>query len=208
MGVSKIEQLIEDIFDFVENSKTSFANPNKVTLHRDELYDMLDELRMRTPEEIKKYQKIIANRDKILVDAKNNADLMIEQANNRAAALIDESEMVHQANVKAEDIVNSAIADAKQIVAEANNDATQIRTGALVYTNDLLTNAESILQNAYKNTKSRYDLVFEALKEDLDIIEANKKEIERDLPHEVMSDLSDNTVDDLLEALGEADIDE
>lgn len=202
MGVSKIEQLIEDIFDFVENSKSSFANSNKVTLHKDELYDMLDELRMRTPEEIKKYQKIISNRDKILTDAKNNADLIIEQANSRAAALIDESEMVHQANAKAEEIVNSAINDARQIISEANNDATQIRTGALSYTNDLLTNAEGILQNAYKNTKARYDLVFEALKEDLDIIAANKREIERDLPHEVMPDVSEKSVDDELEALG------
>lgn len=206
MGVSKIEQLIEDIFDFVENSKTSFANPNKVTLHRDELYDMLDELRIRTPEEIKKYQKIISNRDKILTDAKNNADLIIEQANARAAALIDESEMVHQANAKAQEIVTSAINDAKQIIAEANNDGMQIRTGALSYTNDLLTNAESILQNAYKNTKSRYDLVFEALKEDLDIIDANKREIEKELPHEVMTDDGEKTVDAELAALEGVDI--
>ncbi len=187
MAISKIEKLIEDIFDFVENSKSSFANPNKVTLHRDELYDMLDELRMSTPEEIKRYQKIIASKDRILSDAQNNANLIIEQANSRAATLIDESEMVHQANQRAEEIVAAAIDEARKIVATANKDAMQIRTGAITYTNDLLTNAESIIKNAYTNTKSRYDMVFQALQEDLDIIASNKRELEQDMPREMVN---------------------
>ncbi len=201
MSISKIEQLIEDIFDFVENSKSPFANPNKVTLQRDELYDMLDELRMRTPEEIKKYQKIIANRERILSDAQNNANLIIEQANSRAAAIIDESEMVHQANVRATEILNAADSEADSIIARANEEAAQIRTGAIQYTYDLLTNAESIMQNAYKSTKARYDLVFDALKEDLDIIESNKKELERDLPNNMISEIENEKEEDLEESI-------
>lgn len=205
MSVSKIEQLIEDIFDFVENSKSPFGSPNKVMLQRDELYDMLDELRMRTPEEIKKYQKIIANRERILSDAQNNANLIIEQANSRAETIVDESELVHQANVRATEILNAADSEADSIIARANEEATQIRTGAIQYTYDLLTNAESIMQNAYKSTKARYDLVFDALKEDLDIIETNKKELERDLPNSMISEVESETedveesIDELLE---------
>jgi len=163
MGTSKIEQLIEDIFDYVEGARSSIGNPNKVVLQRSGLYDMLDELRVCVPEEIKKYQKIIANREKIIDDANAKASIIIDQANQRAATLIDESE----------------------IIGEANEEATQIRTAAIAYTNDLMTNAESILQNAYKNTKSRYDAVFEALKEDITIVQNNKRELERDLPREV-----------------------
>ena len=187
MGASKIEQLIEDIFDFVENSKTSFTNPNKVTIHRDVLYDMLDELRITTPEEIKKCQKIINNRNAILEDAQKKAAMIIEQANNKASAIVDDSEMVHQANQKAQEIIDNAVREGNRIVTEANSAAEQIRVGAIAYTNDLLTNAEGIIQNAYKNTKARYDLVFDALKEDLDVIALNKKELERDMPKEVVS---------------------
>lgn len=187
MGASKIEQLIEDIFDFVENSKPSFTNPNKVTIHRDVLYDMLDELRITTPEEIKKCQKIINNRNAILEDAQKKAAIIIEQANNKASAIVDDSEMVHQANQKAQEIVDNAVREGNRIVTEANSAAEQIRVGAIAYTNDLLTNAEGIIQNAYKNTKARYDLVFDALKEDLDVIALNKKELERDMPKEVVS---------------------
>lgn len=187
MSTSKIEQLIEDIFDFVENSKSSFANPNKVTIHRDVLYDMLDELRITTPEEIKKCQKVITNRNAIIEDARKKAAIIIEEANSKASVIVDDSEMVHQANAKAKEIVSDAVDEARKIIDDANTSAEQIRISAITYTNDLLTNAEGILQNAYKNTRSRYDLVFEALKEDLDVIAENKRELERDLPKEVVN---------------------
>lgn len=207
MAESKIEQLIDDIFEFVESSKSPFTNHNKVTLHKDELYDMLDELKMRTPEEIKKYQKIIANRDKIIADAQNNADIIIEQANNHAAAIVDESVMVHQANERAEEIIAAANNEANIIVSRANEEAMQIRVGAIQYTNDLLSNAESIIQNAYKNTKARYDLVFEALKEDLDVITANKKDLAKDMPQSMREELGielDNPpVDDINKLIDE-----
>ena len=207
MAESKIEQLIDDIFEFVESSTSPFTNHNKVTLHKDELYDMLDELKMRTPEEIKKYQKIIANRDKIIADAQNNADIIIEQANNHAAAIVDESVMVHQANERAEEIIAAANNEANIIVSRANEEAMQIRVGAIQYTNDLLSNAESIIQNAYKNTKARYDLVFEALKEDLDVITANKKDLAKDMPQSMREELGielDNPpVDDINKLIDE-----
>lgn len=196
MGASKIEKLIDDIFEFVEDSRSPIGNPNKVILHRAEFYDMLDELKMRTPEEIKRYQKIIANRDKIMEDANREAAIVMEQANSRAAAIIDESEMVRQANQKAQEIITAAMAEANRIVTAANEEAGQIRVGAIAYTNDLLTNAEGILQNAYQNTKARYDLVFGALKEDLDIIAANKRELEKDMPREVQKT---EPVDEIME---------
>jgi len=193
---SRIEQIIDDIFEFVEGARSPMGNPNKVVLQRAELYDMLDDLKRRTPDEIKKYQKIIENRDRIIEDANNNAAVVIEQANQRASALIDESEMVRHANQRAQEIITAATQEANRIVTMANEEASQIRIGAISYTNDLLTNAESILKNAYKNTKARYDLVFSALQEDLEIIQANKRELEKDLPREISSQQASEAVDE------------
>ena len=207
---SKIEQIIEDIFEYVDSARSPIGNSNKVVLQKAELYDMLDELQRRTPEEIKKYKKIIDNRDRIMEDANNNASIIIEQANQRAAALIDESEMVRSANQRAQEIITAATQEANRIISMANEEAGQIRIGAISYTNDLLTNAESILKNAYKNTKARYDLVFSALSEDLDIIQANKRELEKDLPREVASNTqpeeavnSDEQLEEILEDINE-----
>lgn len=185
-STTKIEQLIEDIYEFVESSRSPLGNTNKVVLQRAELYDMLDELKAKTPEEVKEYQKIIANRERILEDARQRANAMIDQANAKVEAIVDESEVVRRSNQQAQEIVNSATVHANSILEKANEDAAQIRMSAISYTNDLLTNAEGILQNAYKNTKARYDLVFEALQEDLDIIASNKKELETNMPLEAL----------------------
>ena len=186
-STTKIEQLIEDIYEFVEESRSPLGNSNKVVLQRAELYDMLDELKLRTPEEIKEYRKIIANRERILEDARQRANSIVDEANARAAAIIDESEVVRKANQQAQEIVNSASVHGNSILEKANEDAAQIRMNAIAYTNDLLTNAESILQNAYKNTKARYDLVFDALNEDLEIIKQNKMELEGSMPLEALN---------------------
>ena len=195
-SATKIEELIDDIYEFVESSRSPIGSSNKVVLQRAELYDMLDELKMRTPEEIKEYRKIIANRERILEDARQKANAIVDQANARASAIIDESEMVRRANQQAQEIVNSANFHGNTILENANQDAAQIRMSAIAYTNDLLTNAEGILQNAYKNTKARYDLVFDALQEDLDIIRKNKSELEGNMPLEALDISFNDNVDD------------
>ena len=78
MGASRIEQLIEDIYEFVESCRMQPLSSTKVIVPKDELYDLLDELRLRTPDEIKRYQKIIANRDAIIADAKTNPSRFLQ----------------------------------------------------------------------------------------------------------------------------------
>ena len=75
MATSRIEELIEDIYDFVEDCKAQPFATSKVIVPKDQLYDFLDELRLRTPDEIKRYQKIISNKDAILEDAQTPFDL-------------------------------------------------------------------------------------------------------------------------------------
>lgn len=209
MGANSIEKMIEDIFEFVDSARSPMGNPNKVILHRGELYDMLDALRLRTPEEIKRYQKVIANRDRIIDDANKSAALVIEKANSRAAALIDESEMVRQANQRAQEIVTAATQEANRIITGANEEAAQYRINAITYTNSLLTNAESAIQAAYKDATVRYEELFNTLKMNLDTIRENKRELEMSLPYEVQKesqtpeDSEGDETDSLLDAVDE-----
>lgn len=188
MGVSKIEQLIEDIYEFIESCKMQPLSSTKVIVPKDELYDLLDELRIRTPDEIKRYQKIISNRDAILSDAQEKANTMLAEAEAQTNALVDEHQIMQQAYYQANDIVNQATEQANQLLAEAseqanailaqaNADADQIRSGALGYTNDLLVNAENILSAAYESSKNRYESLLNALQSDLQVIASNRQEL-------------------------------
>jgi vacuolar-type H+-ATPase subunit H len=177
MGVSRIEQLIEDIYGFVESCKMQPLSSTKVIVPKDELYDLLDELRLRTPDEIKRYQKIIANRDAIMADAEDKASVMLAEAQEKTNSLISEHEIMQQAYYQANEIVNQATDEANRILAQANYDYTQIRSGALSYTEELLSDVEKILASAYEDNKNRYDALLGSLKGSLDIVISNKKEL-------------------------------
>jgi vacuolar-type H+-ATPase subunit H len=184
MGVSRIEQLIEDIYEFVESCRMQPLSTTKVIVPKDELYDLLDELRLRTPDEIKRYQKIIANRDAIIADAEEKAASIMAEAGEKAHSLINEHEIMQQAYYQANELVSKAAAEADKMIAEANQDANQIRTGALAYTEEMLTDVENILSNAYDSTKSRYDSLLNAIKGNLDIVINNKRELAAEQTYE------------------------
>ena len=177
MGASRIEQLIEDIYEFVESCRMQPLSSTKVIVPKDELYDLLDELRLRTPDENKRYQKIIANRDAIIADAEEKAAAILAEAGERANSLLDESEIMQQAYYQADSLVKNASEEGSRIINEANEDALQIRQGALAYTADMLTDAEAAIQNAYESSKTKYENLLNALRGNLDILASNKREL-------------------------------
>ena len=77
---SRIEQIIEEIEEYIDSCKFQPLSTSKIIVNKDQIDELLRELRMKTPDEIKRYQKIIANKDAILADAQAKADGMIEEA--------------------------------------------------------------------------------------------------------------------------------
>ncbi len=177
MGASRIEQLIEDIYEFVESCRMQPLSSTKVIVPKDELYDLLDELRLRTPDEIKRYQKIIANRDAIIADAEEKADVILRQTKDKAKDLLNEHEIMQQAYYQANEMIMQASEEAERMRREAAEESDQIRTGALAYSNDVLTEVERVLASAYETAASKYDGFIGTLKENLEIINNNKKEL-------------------------------
>ncbi len=174
---SRIEQLIEDIYEFIESCKMQPLSNTKVVVPKDELYDLLDELRLRTPDEIKRYQKIINNKDAIIADAQEKAEGIIKNAQEQAAALVNENEIMQQAYAQADQMLADANAQADQIVGSAEAEAEEVRRSALAYANDLLTQVENILGNAYESVNSKSAALVNSLKDNLDIVVGNRAEI-------------------------------
>ena len=71
---SRIEQIIEEIEEYIDSCKFQPLSTSKIIVNKDQMDELLRELRMKTPDEIKRYQKIIANKDAILADAQAKAD--------------------------------------------------------------------------------------------------------------------------------------
>ena len=59
---SRIEQIIEEIEEYIDGCKPQTFSSSKIIVNREEMEELLNELRIKTPEEIKRYQKIKAIR--------------------------------------------------------------------------------------------------------------------------------------------------
>ena len=177
MGVSKIEQLIEEIYEFVESCKMQPLSSTKVVVPKDQLYDLLDELRLRTPDEIKRYQKIISNRDAILQDAQEKANNMLAEAEAQTNALIDEHQIMQRAYAQANEVVMLATKQAQEILDNATNDANNIRMSAMQYTDDILGNLENAIGRAMEASRVRHDSYMGSLQEFYDIVSSNRAEL-------------------------------
>ncbi len=181
MGSSRIEKIIDDIYEFVESCKPMAFSQTKVVVPKDELFDLLDELKLRTPDEIKKSLKVIAMKDKIIADAQEDAQGIISETKLKADRMVNDSDIVTEAYRRADEIMKHAQDEANEIIMEANRDAGQIRTGALSYAEDMLGEVEKVISHAYDTTKGRCDSLVESLRGNLEVLVNNRNEITAEL---------------------------
>lgn len=174
---SRIEQIIDEIEDYIDNCKYQPLSQSKIIVNKDQLDELLRELRMKTPDEIKRYQKIIANKDAIIGDAQAKAEAMLEEAEIHTNELVSEHEIMQQAYSQANEIVMAATQQAQDIIDNATHDANEIRVGAMHYTNDIMLNAENIIGHTIESYTTKYDGLVNSLKECYDIVYRNRQEL-------------------------------
>lgn len=172
--MSRIEQLIDEIEEFIESCKTQPFSQSKVIVPKDELYELLTELRLKTPDEIKRYQKIISNKDKIISDAQAQAEKMLEETTAYTNALVEEHEIMIKAYARAEEVINNANAQAEATVSAANEDAEGIRRSALEYTEEMIVNLETLISRTLEGAKTNSEALIGGLSYNLDILLNNK----------------------------------
>ncbi len=177
MQVSRIEQKIEDIYAFVESCKMQHLSTTKVVVPKNELYDLLDDLRRDVPEEIRRYQKILSQRDAILEDAEAKANEILVDAREQYRGMAEEHSIMQQAYQQAELMVQQATERAEAIVATARRQAEEIGSGAIYYTTDMLDMAEKVIASAYESAVSNSNALEAALKSHLKTISQNKAEL-------------------------------
>ena len=175
---SRIEQLIDEIEDYIESCKPKFMSSTEIIVNKDEIDELLRELRMKTPDEIKRYQKIISNKEAILADAQAKADAIIAKAQVKTDELVSEHQIMQQAYAQANEVVMIATKQAQEILDNATNDANNIRMGAMQYTDDLLANAESIIGHTLDSYTTKYDSLVNSLQECYDMVRNNRAELD------------------------------
>lgn len=173
-SASKIEDIIDEIEAYIDDCKPSAFSTSKIVVNKDELESLLQELRTKTPDEIRKYQRMIANREQILADAKAKADEIISQAQIQTNELVSEHQIMQQAYAQANEVILIAQKNAQEKIDRATEDANNIRMGAIAYTDELLANIQTILTNSIETTRARDDAFLSTMQAYLDTVDANR----------------------------------
>ncbi len=117
--------LIDKLDDLVHNAK-SVPMTDQVRVDKEEIYDILDQMRATIPEEIKQARWIVKERQEMLAEAKREAEKIVKEARERQERLVGEEEVAKQAERMAEDIVEDARAREREIRLGAEDYADEI----------------------------------------------------------------------------------
>ena len=175
--MSRIEQLISEIEEYIDSCKFQALSNTKIIVNKEELEELLVELRLRIPDEIKKYQKIISQQDTILGEAQAQADAIMSDANAQTSEMVNEHEIMQRAYAHANEVMEQANLQAQAIVDQAVNDANAIRQGSIQYTDDMLNSLQAIISHTMDEAKSRFDSFANSLQSSYDIVSSNRKEL-------------------------------
>lgn len=192
---SRIEQIIEEIEEYVESCRFQPLSTTKIVVNKEELEELLRELRLKTPDEIKRYQKIISNKDAILADAQAKADGIIAEAEAKAKEMVSQHEVMQRAYTQANETINAANAQAQDILDSATTDANSIRLSAITYTDDMLENLSNIMEATLNDAGAKYNSFIESLQGCYSVVKQNREELAPQTSQAALSSLEYDEID-------------
>ena len=133
---------LQQLEELVRDAK-SMPLSSSALLNRDEVLEMLQEMRESLPEEIKQARWIVKDREELLGKARHEAERIVEQARE------DQLRMARK-----EEVVQRATEEADRIVAEAEEQALEARAEAESYVDGKLAQFEVALRRILEGSQS------------------------------------------------------
>jgi chemotaxis protein histidine kinase CheA len=135
-----ILQLVDRLEELFNQSKPIWLT-HSVIVDEDKFLDIIDQMRITVPEEVKKAKQLYAQKDRILAQAQEEANRTVEQARLKATELVEKEVLVEDAQRRATEIID-----------QSQRTAEEVRQGADQYSEDtlagLITEMERILNQA------------------------------------------------------------
>lgn len=131
MDILHLIDRLEELF----NESRPIPFTHNVIVDEDRMLDLIDQLRVAIPEEVRKSQQLLSQRDRILAQAQEEANRTLALAREKSEQMIERDALVQSAQKRAE-----------QIVAQIREDAEDTRREADIYVVETLTHLEMELE--------------------------------------------------------------
>ncbi|MBO5426610.1 MAG: hypothetical protein J6A25_13970 [Lachnospiraceae bacterium] len=170
MEKGRSEQLIERLIDMVENGQSMPLSTGKVVINKEEAVLMLKELSNIVHGELRMYREFNDRRGKIINDAKKEAEDIIYEA-EQTASRIRVTKRMSEGNT----LYRPEKLDVEE--RKALRTATDIYAASIIYTDEMLTEVNDVVAQAYDLISNQYGKMVDILQEKAKIIADNKAEL-------------------------------
>ena len=154
MAGTPIDELINSLYEMVEDAWTMPLGADRCVLDREKVLDVLDEIRANLPSDLKMAREIVAKRNDILESGKKEAENMRKQAEEFARQRVSEHEVTQEARKKAAEMIASAEQRAREVMRVAGE-----------YCDDAMKRTEDALSQTLSEMKQSRVQFLQALKE-------------------------------------------
>ena len=139
MDILHLVDRLEELFN--ESRPLPFSH--SVVVNEDRMLDLIDQMRVSIPEEIKKAQQLLAQRDRILAQAQEEANRTLALAREKSEALVGRDSIVAEAQARAEQIIQQARVDVNVVKRESDEYVLETLTGLEAEMERLLSQARN-----------------------------------------------------------------
>ena len=166
----EIFTLLETLEDLLERGR-NVPFSAKIIVDKEEMLDLIKEIRLKLPDELKQAKWVKEERQRILAESQKEADGIVKEAENRIIAMIDEHE-----------ITRKAYDQKTEIIETANEMSREISQGTKEYANNLLNSTEKVLTDSLakleKDISEAANIMQMSLEGTIKTIQDSKKELQ------------------------------
>jgi cell division septum initiation protein DivIVA len=124
MDILHLVDRLEEVF----NAGRPIPLTKNLIVDEERVLELIDQMRVSIPDEVKKAQQILNQRDKTMAQAQEEAARTVQLAQEKAAQLVEREALVEQAKARAQEIVRTGQAEADNVRADADDYALEVLT--------------------------------------------------------------------------------
>jgi hypothetical protein len=117
MDILHLVDRLEELF----NQSRPIPLTHNVIVDEDRMLEIIDQMRISIPDEVKNAEQIIAQRDRVLAQAQEEANRTIKLAKDKGDDIVARDAIVEAAQSRAEQIISQARAEAENIRMDADD---------------------------------------------------------------------------------------
>ena len=117
MDILHLVDRLEELF----NESRPIPLTHNVIVDEDRMLDLIDQMRVAIPEEVKKAQQVLSQRDRIMAQSQEEANRTLALAREKSEGLVGQSAIVEAARIRVKEIEAEALRDAERTRREADN---------------------------------------------------------------------------------------